>query len=707
MARPAVRGVEAAQAVRRKRASSGTRRHSEAVTEPSGRLLARGMVVYDHLAHRTGRVDRVDHDGSIHLADRTATTHWRADPTYALALEPLETPNELVFAFEGGVPSVWRERLRALGDAEQALALCRGIRTGPSRGRSERTEQGELVSMPVSSRELERAHEAALGPCRRDYFESVVDEAARLPRSLQLVSGGLRVVLPQSSWLLDRLVLDRTVRGEHSREWLQPTPLVRTDASSQSPYRAEEEGVLAWALSEILRIERGERLQPVDPLRCGELRTRLWAVFRASVVAHASRRLDAEEAWIDPETLPDEVFERLLEHLHGEPRAPASVGRLRERVEGATDLGPTSQLIRCALYDVLDALRRRGTFSAPRHPSFDLAVHEGAVGRPADSPSAATLDRDLGFVELRRWLADTGPGEQEPHRHARARQLLHAIRRAFARGLAELHEREPVAYRTVLLDFMSLLSRPQIAAFTGINYNTFRWWYPRSGGRETRPPRYIRELLPPELATFVDQFGRVFPILQLGLLPRQGEIDALAGSEEARRALGELFTHAPLDERGEFWGEAAMRRAAVELGQTVEAFISQTLFPFLTSVVELRRKQSFDRGGHTDTPSEGLRQDRDMAAMALLILGAPDGRGLTQALHAAGERESRRQLARDFPLGVNDLLDLELGRRWARPEELAALERGLGHEGPAAVAGLRPLLLQEVPDFATILEGAP
>lgn len=666
--------------------------------ERSAHALAPGVVVYDHLAHRMGRIEQVRDDGSAVAADARGVLRWEIAGFYALALERLDAPSELLLAFQQPTPALRRESLLELGSVERTLALCRGVRTGPFRTSGERIGD-RLLSTPVSARELQRTHEAAMGKGRADDYDEVVEALRTDPRGedgpLRVAGAGLRVVLDEPSWFLERLVLDRTRSLQDSRRrsaGLDIGSLVRDDASSRAPYDAEEEAVLAWALGEVLRIERGERLEPVDSQRGGELRARLWAVFRSSVAARTTRSRGDDEAWIDPETVPEEAFESLLAHLQTDPDPPASIARLRKRLamRGPSN-EPTSQLIRCALYDCLEALRRRGALSTPRHVMLDTTLHEPAFLRPVDSVETVPLDRDIGFGELRGWLADTTPGEGADARQERARRLLDAIRQVFARGLDRLRDRDPVAYRTVLLDFMSLLSRPQIAACTGINYNTFRWWFPRAGDRMTRPPRFIRALLPPELATFVERFGRVFPILQLGLLPRQGEIDALAQDETVRLALGELFVHTPLDERGEFWGEGALRRAAQQTGRTVEAFVDDVLLPFLASLVEHRRTRSLERGGHS-VGGAIADQEVEAASLAILVLGAPDGRALGRWVHdlAPGEQDRRRRFARQLGLEPVDLTDLELGRRWARPEEVTAMTQALGEGAASALAGLRP-----------------
>jgi hypothetical protein len=658
--------------------------------------VAAGAVVYDHLALRTGRVERAGPEGVV-LVDATGATRWCASGPYRLALEPLDAPNELVLAFELARPAARRAALRALGPVERAVALCRGQRTGACRTVGERVG-GELLSEPITARELTRAHEAALGEPGARFADEVLAtlERGSAGAPLRRAPAGVRLVLNDASWLLDRLVLDRTWRRERARgghagaSARAIAALVRDHATSHAPCTPDEELVLAWALGEIVRIERGEALEPVDGQRLGELRSRFWAGFRASVALRIGRRLDPEEGWIDPDTVPEEVFDRLLEHLRGRAGAPAAVERLQQHLahaRGEPPRAPTSQLVRNALYDCLDALRTGRSHTAPRHASFDPLADDGHLRRPTEA--APSPVRELGFNELRALLGEVAPQADPAAQQQRAQQLLRAIRRVFARELEVLRARDPVKYRTVLLDFTSLLSRPRIADYTGINYDTFRWWFPRAGERVTRPPRFVRVFLPDELQGFVSRFGRVFPVLQLGLLPRPHEIDALAHDEPVREALVDLFTFAPLDKRGEFWGDDVLRRAAERTGQTVEAFIDRTLFPFLVALVEHRRARDLDRGQapwleRAASATAEDAADLELAALALLLLGAPDGRGLGGALRARAE--ARRDLARAAGLSPLDLVDLELGRRWARPDELDRLRRTLEHD----LEGLEP-----------------
>lgn len=670
--------------------------------------VAPGGVVYDHLAQRTGRVERAGPDGVV-LVDAAGATRWCASGLYRLALERLDAPNESVLAFELAVPAARRAALRDLDPVDRAVALCRGQRTGAFRTTGERKD-GVLLSEPVTARDLTRSHEAALGAPGARFVQEVLTriEQGEGAALLRRAATGVRLVLNDVSWLLDRLVLDRTwrrdrARGGHPGAGARAiAALVREDATGRAPYTAEEELTLAWALSEIVRIERREALEPVDGQRQGELRSRFWAVFRPGVALRTDRRLDPEEGWIDPDTVPEEVLDRLLEHLRGRPGAPAAVERLQQhlaRPRGEPARAPTSQLVRNALYDCLDALRTGRAHTAPRHASFDPLLDDGHVRRPTDA--APTPVRELGFNELRALLGEVAPQEDLAERQRRAHQLLHAIRRVFARELEALRARDPVKYQTVLLDFTSLLSRPKIAHYTGINYDTFRWWYPRAGERATRTPRFLHVFLPDELRGFVKQFGRVFPILQLGLLPRVHEIDALAQDEAVREALVDLFTFAPLDKRGEFWGDDVMQRAADRTGQTVEAFIDETLFPFLVALVEHRRAGDLDRGQapwleRATTATAQDAADLEVAAMALLLLGAPDGRALGEALRARAraEPDARHGLARAAGLSPLDLVDLELGRRWARPAELEALRRTLDVD----LAGLEPEVAHAVRD---------
>ncbi|MCO5171264.1 MAG: hypothetical protein M9894_33600 [Planctomycetes bacterium] len=664
----------------------------------AGGLVA-GAVVYDHLAQRTGRVVAAAAD-EVALADAGGTTRWTARGLYRLALEPLEAPSELALVFEAPLPAARRAALLALGPVERAVALCRGLRTGPLRGQGERAGDA-LLAEPVTPRELARAHEAALGAPGEGFVAEVVARLVAAPSPwLRPSPSGLRLVLDEPSWLLDRLVLDRTWRRDRARagargDGRSVAPLVRADASGVAPHEPREEEALAWALREVVRIEGGVDLEPVDAARGGELRARLWAVFRPSVAQRTDRRLDPELGWIDPDTVPEEVLDRLLEHLRGRPGAPAAAERLRAHLARPAPGAPTSQLVRNALYGCLDALRAGRDLTAPRHGPVEVVLHDGGLRRPIDG--APEPVRALGFDELRAVIAEVAPRASPDEQRRRAHELLHAIRRLFARQLEALRAADPVKYRTLLLDFTTLLSRPRIAGYTGIHYDTFRWWFPRAGARETRPPRFVRGLLPDALQGFVGRFGRVFPVLQLGLLPRADEIDAVARDEAAREALAELFLFAPLDGRGEFWGEEALRRAAGRTGADVEGFIDRTLFPFLEALLEHRRARDLARGADL-APVDAA--DLEVAALALLLLGAPDGRALGRALAAreAGEPGARRAVARAAGLAPLDLVDLELGRRWARPDELDALARALG---PGALAGLAPDL---APDLAAALE---
>lgn len=684
--------------------------------------LSVGQVVYDHLAQRTGRVAQAG-PGGVVLVDAAGTTRWTASGLYRLALEPLEAPSALALAFAVPRPAARRDALRALDPLALAVALCRGERTGPCRARGDRVG-GVLLAEPVSQRELARAHEAALGAPGEHLEQEVRARLASLhtarpgPRThagahayLRADPAGLRLVLSEPSWLLERLVLDRTWRRERGRGRAGAAgvggasggpgaaavaPLVRGDATSHAPYTAEEEAALAWALAEVVRIERGDDPQPVDRQRLGELRSRLWAVFRPGVAQRTDRRLDPELGWIDPDTVPEEVLERLLELLRAGAGGSPAVERLRARLApGAAPAAPTSQLVRNALYDCLDAVRDDREHTAPRLAALEPAAHDrDELVRPADA--APALVRDVGFEELRGLVAQLAPRADQAGQERRARALLRSIRRVFARELEALRARDPVRYRTVLLDFTTLLSRPQIAHYTGIRYNTFREWFPRAGTRPTRPPHFVRALLPDELQGFVRQFGRVYPILQVGLLPRADEVDALTQDEATREALVDLFVLAPLDGRGGFWGDGELRRAAGRTQQSVEAFIDQTLFPFLVALVEHRRARDLARGEapwlerpRADTPEE--QADRWAGALALLLLGAPDGRGLGAALAARPEPDARRAVARAAGLTPLDLVDLELGRRWAGPQELEALRRVLApHLDLGALDGLAP-----------------
>lgn len=660
------------------------------MSETSTESFRVGEVVYDHLAQRTGRVVHLQH-GAIDLVDARGTG-WTADGMYPEGLEVLERPNLLVVAFEHPGLVAQRAHLQALAPLEQAVTLARGLSTGPRR------RSRTLVSEPIASAELAREFQAGFGRAPGTFVEVL----ERLPDAevdgrLRPDPRGVRVRLPRVGWLVERVIeaSARPPRGDPSEPW-EDVPLVRRGASAAQPHGDEEEARLLWALREVVRLEGlASARGGVDTARLNALRPRLWAVFRPSVVAHLERRTDPEQPWRDPEAAPDEAFELLLTLLSERTDLPRSVAGLAELLftpDGGAEARRPSHALHCALYDCVDRLRREATRPLLRTTSFDPTLDDdGHVTRPAASLLAVPAMRDVGFRDLQRLLVELAPREDAAARMARARELLRAVRAAFLRGLVPLEAPERTAtYRAILLDFLTLLDRNTIAALTGINYNTLRGWFPRSGEARTRPPRFVRGLVPDELAGFVRAFGRVFPILRLGLLPRQDEIDALVDDERVRSALTELFTYEDLDARGDFWRESALGRVARDLGQTETQFVELTLLPFLEDLVAERRARGLDRGAFA--APDAAPDELDHAALAILLLGAPDGRPLVEltAARTRGDVAARRRLAAEAGLGLLDLVDLELGRRWATPAELTELRRVLGPEADAALAGLRP-----------------
>lgn len=688
MWRGEVGGAARRPRARRLRASQDGRaaRGEPTMGEAEAGALAAGEVVYDHLARRLARVVRVGEAG-VDLVDERAGLAWTADGLYRLGLERLERPHGLVLAYEVPALSARRARFAALPPLEQALAACRALRTGPARRPA---WLPAALSAPVKRDELARELQATSGRPARDVDDALdaLHAAGGRDERLRVDADGVRVRLPGVSWLVERVV-ERPRRAE--RDDGGEPGLVAPGAE----HTAEEEAALLWALREVVRLEATPARDLVATHRLDVLRPRLWATFRPGVAARLARFADPERPWADPEAAPDEVFDLLLALLVAPtPDRPPTVAALADLLAapGGVDLArPPSQELHRALYGCCDALRRDRARPALRLGSFDPEVDDGpGAARPVDSARAAAGPRELGFRELRQLVFDQAPHEGRAAREARARALLQAIRAAFLRGLGPL---EGPQYRAVLLDFLTLLDRPRIAEVTGVNYNTLRGWFPRSGTGSTRPPVFVRGLVPEALRGFVGCLGRVFPVLRAGLLPREEEIDALVDDEAARVVLGALFVHEDLDGRGDFWREGALATAARELGQTELELVERTLLPFLERLVEHRRAHDLARGDAAarTAAARTTAEDLELAALALLLLGAPDGGGLGRLL-AGRDVAARRRLAAEAGLGVMDLVDLELGRRWATPAELEGLGRALGPEADDALAGLRPAL---------------
>lgn len=667
-----------------------------------------GEIVYDHFARRLARVERVREAG-LELVDDRTELRWTADDFYRDGLERLERPHPLVIAYECSRLAERRARFDGLSPLEQGIAACRSLRTGPQRRPAQRGREGLLLSDPIDRHELERELQA-FGGAGSPSFDRLLEllPPADADGRLRVVSGALRVRLPEVGWLVDRVVqaVSRP-RGASKTGPEEDAPTLPPLVPRGSPsHTDEEEAALLWALREVVRIRGLAERGSVDDHRLDVLQPRLWAVFRPSVARHLDERTHPDRPWADPDTAPDQAFEQLLDLLRGATALPRNVAGLAELLVGSAgqDRRP-SQVIHNALYDCLDVLRRDGCRPVLPMTAFDPKLDDdGQAVRPADSVLAAPGLRDLGFLELRQLLVDQAPLASESARRARARELLRDIRAAFLKGLPALQAARPAQYRAVLLDFLTLLDRQRIADVTGINYNTLRGWFPRSGDCETRPPVFVRSLVPEALAGLVDRFGRVFPVLRAGLLPRQEEIDALVDDEGVRLALSALFVLEDLDGRGDFWREHTLAQAARDLGQTELELIERTLLPFLDRLVEHRRARSLDRGAlppwlRLPAPPTERSADDELAALAVLLFGAPDGAPLGQLLAARtdGDLSGRRRLLKDAGLTLLDVVDLELGRRWATPGELDGLRRALGPEADDALVGLRPLDLAAPP----------
>lgn len=687
-----------------------------------------GQVFRDHGVERVVEVvealpDRLvvaqSHGGRYDVADG-----------WLLLLEWLESPHLAALRFRaqqaGAQPdqSV-RDALLALDPAERLVAVLRDqtekaqfLEDGTwwvPRREALHTLAIQTETDDAAAEELVREGQACLAKAT---------ELRAKPGRLGRATGFLIDLAPRAEPLRQLLAGRRVARPR--------APLLLRRASQRRRYSAAEEALLRWILQERMRLHDAAAADPVDCARRELLEATLDAVLMPAI----ERRIQTRP-WPDPEGVALTVFQGLCPALAEAPDAleaakrAQAVARLRAHLRGepprpGEGAKRTSQLLHNACWGLLDLERtsnglraaKGGRPVAVRALSPEVASVRTVVGPGKRASNTRTVAREeqvaprQGTAELTAWIVARQPDPDL--RLAEAQELRDAIRAAFAEAITP----DLAHYRTYVLEFMSPVGRTVGARALGANENTVRGLFPRSGEKDDRKPHADVHRLVAPFEEDVRRFGRVFPILRFALLPFQHEVNRYATPEYAD-VLRALFTDpSRWTGRGETWPGWLLDRQVAALRALEPArdpawdrfsLLREVVLPFLERVLEGRRAEGTERDLSWSLTSGRTRAQELHDALGWLLLGAPDGDALRHVL-ALLERPVR-EVAKAAGLSTLDLVDLQLGRRWATPSEVEGLVGALVAAAPdlpevAARAALAPLVAPSLPPAPEPDDGA-